>query len=467
MIDTHVHLYDAKFDSDRDEVIRRAIDSGVTAMIVPGIDVTTSKQAIELSEKYGEIYAAVGIHPHESAKVSDDDLDTIEQLSHHDKVVAVGEIGLDYHYDFSPEEQQKEIFRSQLAIANNRNLPVIIHNRKAVDDTRKILGEAVSRYPDWRNFPPTPHSNDTAPRGVLHCFDGTFTDAWDMVKMNFHISFPGILTFKNARQAAGIASKLSIEFLMLETDAPYMAPVPYRGKRNEPAYVRIVAEKLAELQGLSFDDIVRSTSYTVFRLFGIGELEPPKIAYQIRDSLYLNITRRCNADCVFCDRKGEAVVKGHNLRIEKEPTVDEIIESIDDPKRYKDVVFCGYGEPTIRLDVVKEVARWIKEQGGKVRLNTDGHGGVINKRNIIPELGGLVDSISISLNSIDPEQYGKLMRIDGEKFHKAMIDFAREAKQHIPEVMMTVVDMDEIDTERARRFVEDEVGVQFKRRPYF
>jgi len=466
-IDTHVHLYDKQFDADRDDVIRRAIDAGVTAMIVPGIDVPTSEAAIELSERYDEIYVAVGIHPHESAKLSNGDLDTIERLSHQKKVVAIGEIGLDYHYDFSPVEQQKDIFRRQLAMASRRNLPVIIHNRKAIGDTGEILGEAVNKFPEWRNFPPTPYSHDTAPKGVLHCFDGTLDDAWDMTKMNFNISYPGILTFKNAKQAAEIASRLSIEFFMLETDAPYMAPVPHRGKRNEPAYVRLVAEKLAELQGLSLEDILRSTSYTVYRLFGIGELEPPKIAYQIRDSLYLNITRRCNADCVFCDRKGEAVVKGHNLRIEKEPSVDEIIESIGDPAQYKEVVFCGYGEPTIRLDAVKDVARWIKEKGGKVRLNTDGHGGVINKRNIIPELVGLVDSISISLNSIDPEQYGALMRIDGKRFHQAMIDFAREAKKHIPEVVMTVVDMDDIDVERARRFVEEEVGVGFKRRPYF
>jgi TatD DNase family protein len=466
-IDTHVHLYDSQFDGDRDDVVRRAIDAGVEAFVVPGIDVATSREAVALSEEYEEVYAAVGIHPHESAKNNPADLDLIEELSHHRKVVALGEIGLDYHYDFSPKERQRDIFRRQLEIASRRNLPVIVHNRKAVDDTREILRDAVERYPQWRNFPPVPHSNDTAPKGVLHCFDGTYADAWNMITMKFYVSFPGILTFKNAHEATAIASKLSIEFLMLETDAPYMAPVPYRGKRNEPAYIRLIAGKLAELQHLSLEDIARSTSHTAFRLFGIGELEPPKIAYKIRNSLYLNITRRCDADCVFCDRKGEAIVKGHNLRIEKEPTVDEIIASIGDPREYHEIVFCGYGEPTIRLDAVKEVARWIKDKEGKVRLNTDGHGDVINKRNIIPELVGLVDSISISLNSIDPKQYGELMRIDGERFHRAMVNFAREAKKHIHDVTMTIVDIEGVDVERARRFVEEEVGVSFKLRPYF
>ncbi len=467
LIDTHVHLYDKQFDDDRDEVIHRAIDEGVHAFIVPGIDVATSHEAIALSEKYDEIYAAVGIHPHESVRIANGDIETIKKLSHHKKVVAIGEIGLDYHYDFSPKDQQQKIFRQQLQIANERNLPVIVHNRKAVDDTRLILRETIAKYPDWRNFPPTQYSNDTAPRGVLHCFDGTLEDAWDMIKMKFHVSFPGILTFRNAREPARIASSLSIEHMMLETDAPYMAPAPHRGKRNEPAYVRLVAGKLAELQGLSLEDIVRSTSYTVFRLFGIGTQPSPKIAYKIRNSLYLNITRRCNADCYFCDRKGEAVVKGHNLRIEKEPDVEEIIESIGNPKVYDEVVFCGYGEPTIRLDAVKQVARWIKENGGKVRLNTDGHGDVINKRNIVPELVGLVDSVSISLNSIDPEQYGKIMGIDGERFHRAMVDFAREVKKYINDVTMTIVDIAEVDVESARKFVEDEVGVNFKNRQYF
>jgi TatD DNase family protein len=466
-IDSHVHLYDPQFDDDRDEVIRRAIDNGVHAFIVPGIDVATSRQAIGLSEKYEEVYAAVGIHPHEASKISDSDPDIIEELSHHEKVVAIGEIGLDYHYDFSPTETQKELFRRQTAIAARRDLPVIVHNRKAVDDTKEILHRAIEEAPGWRQFPPVPHSLDKAPKGVLHCFDGTYEDAWDVIRMGFHVSFPGILTFKNATQAVEIASRLSSEFLLLETDAPYMAPVPHRGKRNEPAHVRIIAGKLAELQHLSLEDIARVTTYTVHRLFGIGELEPPKVAYRIRDSLYLNITRRCDADCVFCDRKGEANVKGHNLRIEKEPTVREIIESIVDPSQYDEIVFCGYGEPTIRLDAVKEVARWLKERGATVRLNTDGHGDVINKRNIVPELVGLIDEISISMNSTDPEQYGKLMRIDGPRFHRAMIEFAREAKKHIPHVTMTVVDIDEVDVERARRFVEEEVGVRFKRRPFF
>jgi TatD DNase family protein len=179
------------------------------------------------------------------------------------------------------------------------------------------------------------------------------------------------------------------------------------------------------------------------------------------------MTLRCNADCVFCDRKGEAVIKGHNLRIEREPTPQEVIGKIGDPTRYREIVFCGYGEPMIRLAAIKEVAAWVKKHGGKTRINTDGHGNLINKRNIVPELAGLIDALSISLNSADPAQYGALMRLDGEKFFPAMVDFAKEAVKVIPKVIMTVVDLHEVDKEQARRLVEEEIGATFFTRPYF
>ncbi len=465
-VDSHVHLYDTQFDQDLNEVVRRAVEAGVHAFVVPGIDLESSKQAIKLAEAYETIYAAVGIHPHAASEVRDGDFDEIARLSQHPRVVAIGEIGLDYHYDFSPAETQKEVLKRNIAIARSMDLPVIIHNRKAVDDTISILRDETEKNPGWRSRKAYAQSRHSVPRGVFHCFDGTLEDAKRVFDLNMLISYPGILTFKNS-PVKEIASKVSVEFFLLETDAPYMAPVPHRGKRNEPAYLVHIAETLADLQTLSVEDIARTTTYNAYKLFGIGTAGTPEIAYKIRNSLYLNITRRCNADCVFCDRKGDAVVKGHNLRIEEEPTVPEIIESVGDPRMYDEIVFCGYGEPTIRLDAVKAVSKWVKEKGGMVRLNTDGHGDVINKRNIAPELAGLIDTVSISLNSLDPVQYGELMQIDGEQYHRAMIDFALEVKKYVNEVVMTVVDLSEVDIERARRFVEEELGVTFKNRAYF
>ena len=291
--------------------------------------------------------------------------------------------------------------------------------------------------------------------------------AWQVIRLGFVVSMPGVVTFKNAGFAVDVARDISIEHLLLETDSPYLAPVPHRGKRNEPAHIPIIAQKIADLQQLTVEDVGRATNYNCVKLFGIGEVGAPQIVYKLKNSLYVNLTIRCNADCVFCDRKGEAVIKGHNLRISREPTVQEVINQIGDPTRYEEIVFCGYGEPTIRLDALKDISRWVKGRGGKTRINTDGHGSVINKRNIVPELADLIDAVSISLNSTDPRQYGELMRFDGERFFLAMIEFAKEAVKFIPKVVMTIVDLNEVDKEKARRLVEEDIGATFHTRPYF
>ena len=470
-VDSHAHLNSKEFDNDLEEVLRRSHDAGVMYIVVPGTDLATSTQAVQLAEKYDMIYACVGIHPHEAAKADEGALQAIEKLSEHPKVVAIGEIGLDYHYNFSPKARQREVFAHQLAMARRRDLPVVIHSREAEEETIGLVEEAVSADASWRKrlvhdfdrFPP--------PRGVFHCFPGNEAMAWRVIRLGFYISIPGLVTFggrpgkPNLMQQ--VAANVSAEHILMETDSPYLAPIPHRGKRNEPAHLPIIAAKIAELQGLSVDDIARASNFGVHRLFSIGSYPAPTFAYTLRDSLYLNITIRCNADCVFCDRKGEAIIKGHNLRIEKEPGAEEVIARIEDPTRYREIVFCGYGEPTIRLDVLKQVGGWVKQHGGTVRLNTDGHGSVINHRNIVPELVGIVDAVSISLNSTDPSQYGALMRIDGEKYFPAMVEFARECVRHHLDVTMTIVELNDVDEARARSFVEKEIGAKFKNRPYF
>jgi len=466
-IDSHAHLTSEQFNTDRDDVMKRAIDAGVHFIVNPATDLEDSKRAIELAEKYPNIYACVGFHPHDAKKADDKSLQEIEELSKHPKVVAIGEIGLDFHYDFSPRDVQAHVFKSQIEIAQQRNLPIVIHTRESNEETIAIVEDAVAAAPDWRSQKATPHSRYPAPKGVFHCFSGDVAMAWKVINMGFYVSMPGVVTFKNAGLAAEVASKVSSEHFLLETDSPYLAPVPHRGKRNEPANIPLIAEKIVSLQRLSVEDIARATNYSAYKLFGIGELDPPKFTYKLRNSLYINLTIRCSADCIFCDRKGEAVIKGHNLRIEREPSVQEVIAEIGDPAKYDDVVFCGYGEPTIRLDAIKEISKWVKEHGGKTRINTDGHGNIINKRNIVPELVGLIDAVSISLNSTDPQQYGKLMQIDGAKFFPAMIEFAKECVKLLPTVVMTVVDLNEVDKENARRLVEDEIRATFQKRAYF
>jgi TatD DNase family protein len=423
---------------------------------------------VEIAEKYEGVFACVGFHPHEAGKADERSLRAMEELSLHPKVVGIGEIGLDYHDPAGvPRRVQQDALRAQLDIARRRDLPVVIHARDANGDTMDIIEQAIRENPSWRSRTVIPGSRSSVPKGVFHCFSGDEALAWRVINLGFAISLPGVVTFKNAGLAAEVASSISAEHLLLETDSPYLAPVPFRGKRNEPMHIPLIAEKIASLQNLAVDDIARATSYGAFRMFGIGAPGKPEIVYRLKDSLYINMTIRCNADCVFCDRKGEAVIKGHNLRIDREPTPREVIESIGDPTRYREIVFCGYGEPTIRLDALKEVAAWVKARGGKTRINTDGHGNVIHKRNIVPELAGLIDAVSISLNSTDPVQYGALMRLDGAKYFAAMIEFAKEAVKVIPHVVMTVVDLDEVDKEKARSLVENEIGATFITRPYF
>jgi TatD DNase family protein len=466
-IDSHAHITAEQFAPDRDEVIQRAQDAGVEYIVNPGTDLEDSRKAVELADKHSCVYACVGFHPHEAAKADEKSLQEIEELSRHPKVVGIGEIGLDFHYNFSPPDRQEAVFNEQVRIAQRRNLPIVVHTREAMELTLRIVEDAITRSGEtWRSSSATSHGRHGAPRGVFHCFPGDVAMAWKVIGMGFFVSLPGIVTFYKSGNAAAVAAAISPEYLLLETDSPYLAPVPHRGKRNEPALLTGIASRIADLQHLSAEDIGRATNYNVFRLFGIGKVGAPQITYKLKNSLYINLTIRCNADCVFCDRKGEAVIKGNNLRIEREPTVQEVIAEIGDPASYDEIVFCGYGEPTIRLEEIKEIARWVKERGGKTRINTDGHGNIINKRNIVPELVGLIDAVSVSLNATDPDQYGRLMQINGAVFFPAMLDFAREAANRLPRVIMTVVDLDEVDKEKAKRMAE-EIGAVFYQRPYF
>lgn len=450
-IDTHAHLFYPNFEGEVDQILERAKNSGVDYIIVPATDLPTSIKAIELADKYEMVYATVGVHPHDTKNWDDSFIPQLEKLTDHKKVVAIGEIGLDYYYDFSPRDIQLIAFEAQINLAIKKTLPVIIHNRDSNDDVMAI----ARKY------------KDSGLRAQFHCFAGSIDDARELIEMHHFISFPGNVTFKNADSIRNVVSRIAVENLLLETDAPFMTPVPHRGERNEPAYIKLVAEKIAEIHKLSSNDVGRTTSYNAHKLFGISEKPKLTFTYQIGQSLYVNVTNRCNADCVFCDRKGEAVISGYNLKMKKseEPEAEIYINEIGDPKKFKEIVFCGYGEPTIRWNVVKQVAKYVKENGGTTRLNTDGHGNFINKRDITPELNGLIDTVSISLNSTDAQQYAKLMRVEPE-MHKEMLDFSKKAK-NFTHVVLSIVGLSAIDTEKAKIFVTEEIGVDFREREYF
>jgi TatD DNase family protein len=286
--------------------------------------------------------------------------------------------------------------------------------------------------------------------------------------MHHFLSFTGNITFNKMDHLREIVTNISLDHILLETDSPYMTPVPFRGKRNEPAHVSLVAKKIAELHKIPVEEVGRITSFNAFKMFGIGSKSETIYTYKIANSLYINITNRCNADCVFCKRKTEPLVAGYNLAMTKseEPPAEIYISEIGDPKQYDEIVFCGFGEPTIRWDVVKKVAKYVKENGGRTRLNTNGHGNYINKKDITPELSHLIDIISISLNAVDPRQYSEMMHLDSMFFNE-MINFAKTAKPFVEKVVMTVVSVNNINLEKARIIAEDKVGAEFRVRPYF
>jgi TatD DNase family protein len=224
---------------------------------------------------------------------------------------------------------------------------------------------------------------------------------------------------------------------------------------------------IAQVKGLSFDDVARITSFNAMQLFGIGVIpERGRITYPIRNSLYLNITNRCTSACTFCVRYHTDFVKGHNLRLGEEPTADELIKEIGDPKRFAEVVFCGYGEPLLRLDVVKKVAVEVKRCGGRIRIDTNGHANLIHKRNVLPELAGVVDAVSVSLNAQNAELYNRISQPKfGIETYEAVKRFIRESKNYIPDVTATVVSLPEVDVDACRKIAE-ELGARFRVREY-
>ncbi|WLR50893.1 TatD family hydrolase [Bacillus tianshenii] len=253
LFDTHVHLNADQFKDDLEETVERAKEAGVTEMVVVGFDRETIPGAIKIAETYDFIYAAVGWHPVDAIDMTEEDLKWIEELAAHPKVVAIGEMGLDYHWDKSPQDVQQDVFRKQIRLAKKLNMPIIIHNREATQDIVDILEE-----------------EDAAEvGGIMHCYSGSVEIAHKCIDMNFYISLGGPVTFKNAKKPKEVAKEISLEHLLIETDCPFLAPHPNRGKRNEPAYVQLIAEQIAELKGLSYEEVVQKTNENAKKLFKI------------------------------------------------------------------------------------------------------------------------------------------------------------------------------------------------------
>ncbi|WP_436869555.1 TatD family hydrolase [Staphylococcus arlettae] len=252
LIDTHVHLNADEYDEDLEAVITRARENGVDRMFVVGFDTPTVERTMELVEQYDFIYGIIGWHPVDAIDCTGERLEWIEKLAEHPKIIGIGETGLDYHWDKSPKDIQQEVFRKQIALAKRVNLPIIIHNREATQDCVDILKEE--------------HVEEVG--GIMHSFSASPEIALDVIhKLNFYVSLGGPVTFKNAKQPKEVAQQVPFDKLLVETDAPFLSPHPYRGKRNEPARVTLVAEQIAELRGVSYEEVCQQTTKNAETLF--------------------------------------------------------------------------------------------------------------------------------------------------------------------------------------------------------
>ncbi|SHK56091.1 YchF/TatD family DNA exonuclease [Thermocrinis minervae] len=450
MIDTHCHL-DLLRKEDLEETLR---DQSLEYLITVGYDKKTIQNALKLSGENQKVYCAIGFHPHEADKVKDEDLLWLKDLAQKNpKVRAIGEIGLDYYKNYSDKKNQEDVFRKQIAIARELGLPIVVHSRDAEEDTIRILREERAYEVG----------------GVIHCFTGSYDFMKKAVDLGFYISYSGIITYPNAQALREVVKKTPTNRLLIETDSPFLAPQPVRGKPNKPPYIWHTAKVMASLvENCSLEDIDRLTSSNAKLLFNLG-LNGKKgtVTYVINNKLYINLTNKCNLHCVFCQRERERDfwIKGYWVWVDRDPSVEEVISQIDDPKKYEEIVFVGYGEPTLRFEALKAIAKWIKERGGRVRVDTNGLMFHFLPKEKLKELKGLVDVWSVSLNAPDRETYNRICRPVIEDAFDYVVDFIKTALQEGFEVIATAVDYPGVDIERTRQLALS-LGAKWRLRHY-
>ncbi len=450
MIDTHCHL-----DLLKEEDLKESLqDKSLEYLITIGYDRKTIKRALKLAQEHSHVYCAIGFHPHEADNIKEEDFTWLKDLvKNNPKVKAIGEMGLDFYKDYSDRKRQEEVFRRQIAIARELGLPIVVHSRSAEKETLQILREEKAYEVG----------------GVMHCFTGSYEFMKACVDLGFYISYSGIVTYPNAQELREVAKKTPTYRLLLETDAPFLAPQPVRGRPNKPSYIRYTAEALAQIiPNSSFEDIDRMTSENAKLLFNLipnGKRET--ITYVINNKLYINLTNKCNLHCVFCQRERERnfMVKGYWVWISRDPTTEEVIKEIGDPKKYEEIVFCGYGEPTLRFSALKEIAKWVKEKGGRVRVDTNGLMFTFLPKEKLKELKGLVDVWSVSLNAQDKETYNKVCKPAQEDAFEKVIEFIKEALKEGFEVVATAVDYPDVDIKKTEELAQS-LGAKFRGRVY-
>lgn len=449
--DSHCHLMHPRFTGDLEGVLERSRAAGVTQLLFVGTDVETSQQVIHLAETHEGCYASVGIAPHEADKVPLSSVDALADLARHPRVVAIGETGLEYHHAGTSREAQRALLRRHLDLARRVGIPLVFHHREAEADWRGILEEEE-----------LPEAG-----GVMHCFTGGREMLHWALERDLYISYAGMVTFKKAEALREHLLETPLERLLIETDAPYLAPEPHRGKRCEPAMLADTARCIAQLLSLSVEDIARITRHNALRLFGLPDPDPPRLVYPIRDSLYLNITNRCSNRCRFCVRFQQRELKGHQLQLDEEPQLGQVLEAIEAHRLedYEEIVFCGYGEPTCRMDVLLEVADFLRQRGAAhIRLNTNGQGNLINQCDITEDLAHRIDRVSVSLNAPEAETYQHLCRPHyGSDAWYAVVQFVQACVNAGLDTRVSVVEWPGVDLAACERLA-GRLGVPLRRR---
>ncbi len=454
MIDTHAHLHFPQFDSDRDEVLKEC-EEKLDAVITVGCDLEDSKRAVTVARQGKNVYASVGIHPHEARKYSEKDYDNLISLAKASEVVALGEMGLDFYRNLSPREKQYEIFLMQVEAAKELGLPVIVHTRNAASEMAGFIKKHFDGV-----------------KGVIHCFSGERELLEAALDAGLYISYAGLVTYPRNEDLRQTLKYVPSSRLLIETDSPYLAPQPVRGKRNKPTYVAYTAMVVAEVLKLSFTDVDRITTVNAKRLFNFPltpEESKERLVYQVGDRLYINLTSECPCSCKFCFRGVEDYILGYNLKLSREPIPQEYMYRIKNPKIFSEIVFCGYGEPFERFDALREIVRWIKKfaKDVPVRVDTCGLAYLITgKEDLLDELKGLVDSFSVSVNASTPEDYYRVVKPKfGKGSWESLLSFIKDAKENGFLVTVTAVEYPGFDRNAFERFAR-ELGVNFKIRTF-
>ena len=451
-IDTHIHIEDDRFNKDRALVCEQAQQKGVKYLINAGSSVDANNKILELLPQIAYLYTGLGLHPHEFSELNLDMIYNLTKYLSQEKVVAVGEIGLDYHefpdYPLPNKKAQQEAFKQQLKLVRIFELPVIIHVREAWQDVFNLLADAGS----------------LPAGGVMHCYSGGLEHLEKVLAAGFYIGIGGPITYPKSDNMRLAVEKIPKERLLLETDGPYLPPQSKRGKRNEPANLIEIAEAISKQKSSSLLDIASYTTQNAYELFKIGFLDNKNIVYKIKNSLYVNLTNRCSSNCAFCPRQKHKLVQGYDLTLSREPLASEIISAIGDAKQYKEIVFCGYGEPLLRLNTLLTVAKAVKQQGGRVRINSNGQADVIYNFDIIPQGNDLIDEWSISLNTTEEEQYNNLMKpTAGAGTFLAVKNFITRLVAAKHKVTITAVEFPYIDSKKLEQLA-NKLGVSYRGR---